>query len=252
MPGFRRKGYGRKRFYKKRSYRRSYGKKRFYKKRYSRKYKRHYRKKGGLTVWERVNRNITTTTGLLAGTQALHNLVVQLNQLPSYAELIQLYDEYKIQKVLWRIKMKGVESSFASNLGPVRNTVPTTAIAPGLEYERWLTYIDTDGTFSFNTEEAILETRSCKTWIPANKRAHSRCFVPKVLTPAYAGLVTTRYRGESKWISTDNVDIPHYGMRAIQINPNLGLDFNTHTYIVEIWMKVSFRKPYSLKVSKFM
>lgn len=138
----------------------------------------------------------TYTTNWLAtntGLDMFKNLTIKLDDVPAHTEFTNLYDQYKIAKVVATLipKFNSVDP-----LNPSSIVVPPT----------W-SVLDYDGTFP-TTENAMLQYQNLHQ-IPG-MRWHKRVFRPRFLTEQYNGL-TTAYSPKTGFIDCNYASVPHYG-----------------------------------------
>jgi len=140
----------------------------------------------------------------------------QLLDLPNVSEFVNLFQFYKFGMV---------ELSIYVTNSPVAAAITTassagTANAVFGQAELW---IDKD---VYNptapTDISTLQQRGTVRKVQFDQRKGNKVVVrlkPEVLSPIYAGLVTTAYsRGGRPWLTTNNVSVPHYGVEmAIRI-----------------------------------
>lgn len=130
-----------------------------------------------------------------------------LDQLPTFSEFINLYDQYRICAV----KMK-IFPSFNMN-----QVTGTAALANGItDLGRVWTVIDHDDDTAFPASaaglDAIREYQNVK--CTRGNRIHSRYFKPSCLTDIQdSGGATAAAPKFKQWISTQNPSVPHYAIK---------------------------------------
>lgn len=123
----------------------------------------------------------------------------QFNQLPNFAEFTQLYDSYRINKIV----IKYVPNINSANAGSTpmsqfhsvldfNDATPLTSLSSAFEYQNWKM------------------TRGAK--------AHTRTYTPSILDAVgNSGGVTPSFvkPAYKQWIATSSSDIPHFGLKWV-------------------------------------
>lgn len=151
--------------------------------------------------------------------------VFRLDQLPEVAEFKELYDQYKIKKIILTYE-------------PVLSGSNTAGTAP---LQKWTRIVhDYDDNTPLTTEAEYLEYSNCKSVISTKQYPTRTVLYPKVLKPAlgYTGL--DRFSGvKSGWLSTDWTDVQHLGLKIMI--PSLGLVPGAPIYNVRATYVLQFK-----------
>lgn len=136
-----------------------------------------------------INTAITTTFGVQS---------FSLNQLPDFTEFQNLYDQFRINKVVWKLvpNVNSAESGAAQKLPQVHSvcdyndsTAPTTL----------------DELIQYNNYRMTM-----------GSRIHNRKLTPAFLDNVYVTTATQRAGNPNykQWLSTSNsTDVPHHGIK---------------------------------------
>jgi hypothetical protein len=124
----------------------------------------------------------------------------QLNQIPDFANLKGLFDEYKISKV-------------RTTFYPTADNAQVNNAGAG--FYKGLGMIATALDYNSNTAPGslaeVLEYRTRK--LTKSSRIHSRTLSPKPQGPLYIGGIGSAYRPVANaWIPTEHVTVPHYAL----------------------------------------
>lgn len=143
------------------------------------------------TYYERSAIRIDNTTPTYNG-----GYVFKLDQVPGYAELTALYDQYRIAKVVFEI----IPQFNINALG--------VSGAPSLH-----TAIDYDDITAPPNLETLLEYGSYKQ--TRGTSIHKRILVPRTAAIAFQSATTVGYTlGRSRqWIDEQSPSVPHYGLK---------------------------------------
>lgn len=141
----------------------------------------------------------------------------QLSDVPNSTDFTNLFDQYRLVKVVFRMRPYAVEQSFPVSGG---------ALAPVYSC------IDLDNVVIPGNTDQIREYRTCKSHSAV--KAITRVIYPKPSLQLYNSPTTSGYAipaGRIK-ISTSNASVPHYGVRvAAQFN-NV-TTANAYAYTIE-------------------
>lgn len=199
-------------------------------------------KSKSITIWRRCSHNLNVT-GLHGGTINPRSLVIQLSNIPDYTDWTTNYDYYKIQKILFRVRMIGGESQ--GNLALSRASWGgTPSFAPAIGHERWFAYRDPTGVgTSGSSEDNWIQEPSLRCWTPVAGRNNyfqitSRAWWRKI---AYESATTTGEVPTRGYLPVEEYGINHYGLIVIQQN-NTPHDYTgALRYESETWVKVTFK-----------
>lgn len=153
----------------------------------------------------------TVTTADIGGSFAFN-----LNLVPSAAEFTALFDQYRIDKIVWTLMPRG-------NSGEQGTNNLNTKVFSVLDYD------DDTAPTSLNT---LLQYPGVK----CTKLAydHKRTIRPKFATTQYRSLTTSAYGARSGWLDCDYSDVPHYGIKFWIQGPGSGtqiIDLKTDFYL---------------------
>lgn len=132
-------------------------------------------------------------------------LTFSLSDIGNAAELIALFDQFRLDKVVVKIT-------------PTFNSIDAPSIASSMITPQIFTAIDYDDNTAPPSEASIREFGSCKE--TNGSKAHIRTLVPKVLTMAYKTALTTAYAPAKSAMYIDCADstVPHYGLKVYMNN----------------------------------
>lgn len=127
-------------------------------------------------------------------------LSFSLNQLPNVTEFTQLFDQYRINKVVLKFL-------------PVINQINVDANSNNMIVPFFYTVIDYDDGSAPTSGADLQQYASCKV-VSANK-PFTRVVIPRTSTPVYRSGVSAAYLSNNarQWIDCNYVDVPHYGVK---------------------------------------
>lgn len=135
-----------------------------------------------------------TTVTADASLTVYGSLSFALSDLPSYTEFTQLYDEYKIMKVVL-------------SFYPVRATQVYTAT---LTIPVFICAVDHDDSTAPTNITTLLQYPGCR--IKSSRNQFSVTIKPKVASAVYNG-VTDAYSAKSQYVDCTYGSVPHYGFK---------------------------------------
>lgn len=155
----------------------------------------------------------TTFTGT-PGASSFESFSFKLNDLPGYTDFTNLFDNYRIVKVVIRMYPQANSLEFGSDhyMGAMYSAIDTT-----------------DDTVPSSLTE-IMELENCRSHDPS--KPFTVKFKPSISPQIYDGLLTPGYgTSQNNWIQTSSDDIPYYGWKlGLSSQANL-----THgTYFIPI------------------
>lgn len=151
-------------------------------------------------------------TGAGVGTGISLAYQFTLDSLPNYTEFTNLYDLYKIT---------GIKLSFVPSASEYINSVTSGTNAQN-GFQRFNSVLDFDDTAVPTSENQLLQYASLKQ--TPGWATHSRYFTPRVNT-VVEGVVGATLAASStapKWISTDNPEVEHLGVKVFVPPPIAG------------------------------
>lgn len=169
------------------------------------------------------NDNLTFTSVGTGGT-----LEFILNKVAGYAEFVAIFDAYRINKVVVKLRPVYTEVNINTSANtPAATAVPMFGIAT-----------DYDSVSTNPTSMAIIREYDNALVVPATKPITRSC-VPRTAFPVYRDGVNWAYAQGNRrmWLDCKNTDVPHYGMvwfAEATIN-------NTYRYEIEYIYYVSFK-----------
>lgn len=169
---------------------------------------------GGVYKFKRTSYNpALITAGILdiAGASAFN-----LNLVPNASEFTSLFDQYRIDKIVWTLMPRGNSAEQGTN-----NT--NTKIFSVLDYD------DETAPANLNT---LLQYPNVK--CTTLSRDHKRTLVPKFATQTYISAVATGYGARTGWLDCDNSNVPHFGVKYFIQAPGAGtqvIDVKTDFYL---------------------
>lgn len=123
---------------------------------------------------------------------------VNVQQFDNFAAWTQLYDQYRILKVIYRFMPIASQND---NAYPDVFTVP-----------QFYTAIDYDDNSTPASLNEILQYSTLK--ITPGSKTHIRIFTPAVASAVYQGVASTGYSIKKfQWINVANSTVPHYGLK---------------------------------------
>lgn len=190
---------------------------------------------GGIT-WGSTGGYLTMTTPAAVGTSfASFGYLFNLNALPNATEFQNLFDSYRIAKVV--VKISPLNTVSGTQVAGAPNGNPDTS--------GFLHYVidHDDATSPATTESGIDELRQMAGYkyrrIVGNKPI-TIVVKPRIATTVYRTGVTSAYaQGKpNTWLDMAYPDVPHYGIKAVleMVNPNATastcwLRLETHYYL---------------------
>ena len=156
----------------------------------------------------------------------------ELTDVPQYFSYVGLYEEYRIDKVVYSWKClnnvatatPGLGTSYVQTLGMVHSRV------------------DNNDSVVPTTIQSILNDNTYKGTL--SSRNHTRTIIPKFLSNVGGGVAAQQKTG---WLNTDNANISHYGLKwAFEGGVFNGGAVNSQiSFIVEpiVTYYVSFKNP---------
>lgn len=130
-----------------------------------------------------------------------------LSQLPNYTEFTNLFDSYRINKIL----VKFIPSHNSSDVGAGGQYIPN--------FHTILDYNDSTAPASLNAMYEYQNWRMSR-GVSAHKRIWTPASLDSVATTAGVASSNPTYK---QWISTSSADIPHYGLKY-GIEPSVALN----------------------------
>jgi len=212
--------------YRKRRFRRRFKRRGVFRRRFGRRFSRRSRRYRTPTI--HLKRIIRTGT-LNTATSAVQAYVKEftLAQMPNVGEYSVLFELYRLNKVSIKFipsqtiqEAPGLPAISAPNIGSIISVIDYTDVSvPG-------------------TQDQLLQYSTAKRH--RHGRAFTRTFRPAVANEIYQSSAFTGYSPKWKqWISTDYLNIPHYGFK-------LWMDATPVSFSYEIWTTYYF----SLKGTK--
>lgn len=189
-----------------------------------------------------------------------------MNNIPSFDTLLALYEQFKIKKAIFRLKMCGGNTqTLVSGPRPQADFITTPATA------RWTASGQKDwpavavrrmdrGTTSlseYDSIQAASEVPDIKLWRPTpNCRQYSIAFRPKILGVYYTDLTSGQgtYLPKSGWLFkhyANDLNTRHYGLEYKFYNTS-SVDCRDLYYTCDMWVKVACRHRLSGRVTKHM
>lgn len=162
-----------------------------------------------------------TGAGFPTGAVALQSIA----SMPDISDFVNVFDEYKINKITWTFTLKLVTTSTTLD----DHTMPKLLVR--YNYDSNLT----SASATFAAMQELNDVLSYQ--FTPQKTQIKYEFSPKTVTPVYLSLVATGYKtNPATWISTQYTGVPHYGIQ-------IAIDYLAAGLIVEIDQEwdVSFR-----------
>lgn len=162
-----------------------------------------------------------TGTGFLVGAVALQTIA----SMPDIADFVNVFDEYKINKITWTFTLKLVTTSTSLE----DHTMPKMLVR--YNYDSNLT----SASATFPIMQELNDVLGYQ--FTPQKTQIKYTFSPRTVTPVYLSLVATGYKtNPATWISTQYTGVPHYGIQ-------IAVDYLASGLIIEVDQEwdVSFR-----------
>jgi len=135
----------------------------------------------------------TVSSAAAATTYAAYSFA--LSDVPNYTEFTNLFDEYRISKVI----LTFVPQCMTTTSNPIYTT-------------SWLIYVVDKDDASTPTSYTSLQEYPKHKVLSANRRFYVS-FRPRFSTEVYASPATTGYGSRTGWLDCSNAGIPHYGFK---------------------------------------
>ena len=168
------------------------------------------------------------------GFQGTGYLAFQFDQLPNYAALAAVFGEYRIKKCVIKFMPRWTNTGSAGTavnhtmLGWFHDDTGTALAAPYLGTENaWLNRAGYRQVM-FNTYSGVDVTS-----YPS----------PIVADVSVAGAIEASIGQPSQWISTTNVDLPHYGVKFRVYSPQATSNDTLTTGEIYVQYIIEFRQP---------
>jgi hypothetical protein len=156
---------------------------------------------------------------------------VHLDELSEIADLSNLYDEYRIDSVTWRLSPVITTVDATETLGDIVDSDPGM-----LEFV--VDYDDSDTP----TSAAVLQQYESYRVVPFRTKRIESTITPAIACPAFETLTTTAYRPKwGQWIDLRYPDVPHYGWKywfnSMSTDP-----LKKYPYYQQFTFNLSFRR----------
>lgn len=163
-----------------------------------------------------------------AGGNMSHAYTVKLSDLPDYSEFTNLFDQYRIRKVIFRF-----EPTF--DINDMQN-----AGSYSLKYVR--SVIDKNDNTPYSTEAMYFQHDTMRSHAP--NRVFTRTInLPSVAGMVYNGGVSTAYIQENdKWVDMSNPSVPHYGLKVWVSTTGLATNTLLYRVIVTVYFQCKHMK----------
>lgn len=177
----------------------------------------------------------------VAGAQNFGSYVFQLNQLPNFTEFTNLFDQYRINKVVLKLIPQFNQSTY--NVGHPASTIPSGL--PAGRNPRFYIVNDYDDDTNPASIDTLRQYAKVKVYPVMNNKIIKHIITPATQMQAYETLATTGYVPKFKqWINCNDNNVPHYAIKwgientsAIFSDPALRCTF----FKVEATFYVSFK-----------
>lgn len=144
----------------------------------------------------------------ITSTDVTGSIQFALSEVPGFAEFTALYDVYQISAV--KVAIWG--SANVNTAVGIGNS--TSIYAQVFQLPNVYTVIDyTDDDNPVDADQ-LMEYGNCK--VTRGNQVHTRYFKPKIAVPVFTTGLDPAYQARrSSWLSTDDADIPHYGLKYV-------------------------------------
>lgn len=149
-----------------------------------------------------------------------------LDQVPNYTEFTNLFDSYKIDKIVMRFM-----PVHAQNISMTQNQSGATAT---ISHPRVYTVLDYDDDSVPTSVGELTQYSGCKVRLAGKQ--FKLIFRPKVAMQVYRSAVTTAYANPDKQVKLDcaYADVPHFGVKLAMTDSGtagyFGYDLNIDYY----------------------
>lgn len=119
------------------------------------------------------------------------------SQLPNYAEFTNLYDQYRINKIV----VKFIPTHNSSDVSVAAQSIPN-----------FNTVLDFNDATPLTLQSQLFEYQNWR--MTRGTQVHTRVFRPSTLdATSTSGAITATNPTWRQWISTVNSDVPHFGLK---------------------------------------
>lgn len=153
----------------------------------------------------------------------------RLDQLPNYSDFQNLYDQYMIKKIVFKIIPKYSESALVTGGA-------TTGINPNNQMQQIHSCIDYDDNTLPTSVDQLCQYQTHK--MTRGNLVHTRVFVPKceINVTSSAGVASANAPKAYQWLDCDAPTIPHNGIKVFipapgMANTRIQYDILTTYYI---------------------
>jgi len=165
-----------------------------------------------------------------SNTTAFGSQTFQLFDIPQYLSYTALYEEYKIDKIVFSLKalqnvsvgVTSTAANYLSTLGMIHSTVDyNDAVAP-------------------TTIQSMMNDSTYKGTV--SSRNHTRTFVPRWLNDVASNVANQSKTG---WLNTDTTSVSHYGVKWAFEGGYTNAIASAPSFVVEpiVTYYISFRNP---------
>lgn len=137
-----------------------------------------------------------------------------LSQLPSYTEFTNLFDQYKINCVVLKMRF----------LNQIPDRVDSSTGVGRANFHYCIDYNDSVG---YTTVSQFAQVSNYRVHALNGERDWSIKIFPKCQKQIYVGLASTGYGPTKSWINTADAAVPHYGLKYLIESGVAGVGENT-------------------------
>lgn len=154
--------------------------------------------------------NITDIVAGIAGAAANGSYVFSLDQLPNFTEFTNLFDQYRINKVVLKLIPQFNQSTY--NVGHPSSTIPS-GLPAGRNPRLFIANDYDDDTVPANAD-VLRQYANVKVYPVMNNKTITHIITPATQMQAYETLASTGYVPKFKqWINCSDNNVPHYAVK---------------------------------------
>lgn len=154
--------------------------------------------------------NLSNITGGISGAANFGTYTFSLDQLPNYTEFTNLFDQYRINKVVLKLIPQYNQSTF--NVGHANNTATSGQLSG--RNPRFMIVNDYDDDTAPVNMDTLRQYANVKVYPVMNNKLIKHTITPATQMMAYETIGTTGYIPKFKqWINCSDSNVPHYAIK---------------------------------------
>jgi hypothetical protein len=155
--------------------------------------------------------------------EGLYGYSTSFDQIPDYTSCQNLYDRYKINRVVWRIKANTAQ--------------PVPAASPSISY--LFACVDFDDGSAPSSVSIVGNYENCVLASVSEDLLIE--YRPKIAIAAYSGAFTSYASNSNQWIDMGSPSVQHYGLK-IGVSQSTSTNVNNWLVFVTIHYSMSHRR----------